>query len=222
MKSIAIVFLILFAISLVVFYSLNFGYIPSNKQEVWGAFGDYIGGLLNPLIAFLVFYYVIKNYESQQEYFKKQEFENHFFKLYDELKYEVTTLRKSNILEQYNEQIEKGSIKDIKQYKELIYKRSDYPNSYFNLLKFILVYTSENKEIKDYSFLIKNKLSNLDLLYLALYDISQENNELNKVLKELNIFEFINLGKKEIPNQDYLFEKYDLLKDKLVNKNNKQ
>lgn len=221
MKNIAVVFLILFAILLVGFYIYSFGYSISDEQEVWGAFGDYIGGLLNPLIAFLVFYYVIKNYESQQEYFKKQEFENHFFKLYDELKYEVDTLQKSDILEQYNKQIETGNIIDIKQYKEFIYKRSDYPNSYFNLLKFILVYTSENKEIKDYSFLIKNKLSNLDLLYLALHDISQENNELNKVLKELNIFEFINLGKKEIPNQDYLFEKYDLLKDKLVNKNNK-
>ncbi len=74
MKNIAVVFLILFAILLVGFYIYSFGYSISDEQEVWGAFGDYIGGLLNPLIAFLVFYYVIKNYESQQEYFKKQEF----------------------------------------------------------------------------------------------------------------------------------------------------
>jgi len=214
MKKKSIISLILFAILLIVFYSLNFGYIPSNKQEVWGAFGDYMGGLLNPLIAFLVFYYVIKNYESQQEYFKKQEFENHFFKLYDELKYEVTTLQTSKVLGQYNEQIEKGTIIDIKQYKELICKRSDYPNSYFNLLEFILVYIYENKEIKDFSFLIKNKLTSLDLAYLALHDMTKENEDFTLILKKLNLYEFFDFDNDNLTYVYLILQDYFIFKDK--------
>lgn len=34
-------------------YLLNFNEGLSNKTEVWGAFGDYIGGLLNPLFAII-------------------------------------------------------------------------------------------------------------------------------------------------------------------------
>jgi len=214
MKKKSIISLILFAILLIVFYSLNFGYIPSNKQEVWGAFGDYMGGLLNPLIVFLVFYYVIKNYESQQEYFKKQEFENHFFKLYDELKYEVTTLQTSKVLGQYNEQIEKGTIIDIKQYKELICKRSDYPNSYFNLLEFILVYIYENKEIKDFSFLIKNKLTSLDLAYLALHDMTKENEDFTLILKKLNLYEFFDFDNDNLTYVYLILQDYFIFKDK--------
>lgn len=215
MKNIAVVFLILFAISLVVFYSLNFGYIPSNKQEVWGAFGDYIGGLLNPLIAFLVFYYVIKTYESQQKYFKKQELENHFFKLYDEFKNEQKVINESNILEDYNKQISNDRIYNIAKFKEWIYKRKDYPNNFFQLLKFLLTYIYKNKEIKDYSFLIKNKLSNLDLVHLALYDMSKEDEQFTNILKQLNIYEFIDLTDDEIISYIFILNEYDLLKDKL-------
>lgn len=42
-------------------YSLQFAYsleLPlSNKQEVWGQMGDFIGGTINPILSFLQFYF---------------------------------------------------------------------------------------------------------------------------------------------------------------------
>jgi hypothetical protein len=37
-------------------YLLNFGFIPSEAQDVWGQFGDFLGGLLNPLVALFALY----------------------------------------------------------------------------------------------------------------------------------------------------------------------
>jgi hypothetical protein len=37
-------------------YLLNFGFIPSDAQDVWGQFGDFLGGLLNPLVALFALY----------------------------------------------------------------------------------------------------------------------------------------------------------------------
>lgn len=39
-----------------VFYFINFGFQGLSKdQEVWAQFGDYFGGVLNPVFAFLAF-----------------------------------------------------------------------------------------------------------------------------------------------------------------------
>ncbi len=40
-------------IGAVAFYENQFGPVLSSKQEVWGQFGDYIGGVLNPALSFL-------------------------------------------------------------------------------------------------------------------------------------------------------------------------
>ncbi len=39
----------------------------ANDPEVWGQFGDYVGGLLNPLIAFLAFYWLTQSVILQKE-----------------------------------------------------------------------------------------------------------------------------------------------------------
>lgn len=39
----------------------------SNDPAVWGQFGDYIGGLLNPLIAFLAFYWLTQSVLLQKQ-----------------------------------------------------------------------------------------------------------------------------------------------------------
>jgi len=153
-----ILFLLGFTFIIVGFYFYNFNDYLTQDQTIWGAFGDYIGGILNPVIAFFVFYYVVKNYESQKEYFKKQEFENHFFKLYDEFKLEQENIHQSKIFEQYNNQVHDDNITNLNTYKKWVYSKIDYPKSYFNLLEFLLAYIHENQQIEQYNFFIKNKL----------------------------------------------------------------
>jgi len=41
----------LIILAVVGIYFFNFHYRVSEKNEVWGAFGDYFGGILNPVIA---------------------------------------------------------------------------------------------------------------------------------------------------------------------------
>lgn len=58
----------IFLIVLVVvgFYFVNFHNGLSEKNEVWGTFGDYLGGILNPIIAAFAFYLIAKTYELQK------------------------------------------------------------------------------------------------------------------------------------------------------------
>ncbi|WP_286265953.1 hypothetical protein [Thalassotalea atypica] len=60
---------VLIVISIVLgLYIFQFGqYGLSSEQDVWGAFGDYIGGILNPIIASLALIYLIKTYATQKE-----------------------------------------------------------------------------------------------------------------------------------------------------------
>lgn len=39
----------------------------AGEPEVWGQFGDYVGGLLNPLIAFLAFYWLTQSVLLQKQ-----------------------------------------------------------------------------------------------------------------------------------------------------------
>ncbi len=49
-------------------YSLSFfGANISSRTESWGQFGDYVGGLLNPIIAFLAFYWLTQSVLLQKE-----------------------------------------------------------------------------------------------------------------------------------------------------------
>lgn len=51
------------------FYFINFGIDGSlsKKGEVWGQFGDYVGGVINPLLTFITIYLLIKSQSLQQE-----------------------------------------------------------------------------------------------------------------------------------------------------------
>ncbi len=52
-------------------YFFNFNDQLSDKNEVWGTFGDYVGGILNPVIASFAFYLIAKTYELQKDELKK-------------------------------------------------------------------------------------------------------------------------------------------------------
>lgn len=54
------------AVLVVGFYVFNFHKGLSVKNEVWGNFGDYVGGILNPVIAAFAFYLIAKSYELQK------------------------------------------------------------------------------------------------------------------------------------------------------------
>ncbi len=193
--------------------------------SIRGQIGDVLSGHFAALafIALLITIYqmqksLLKQDEAikiQQEYIKKQEFENHFFKLYDEFKLEQENIHKIKIFEQYNKQISEENITEVKQYKKWIYSRGDYPKAYFNLLEFLLTYIYENRQIEQYSFFIKNKLSNLDLAYIALHDISTNYIKLSKILDRFNIYEHFNKDSDDIINDIPLLKDYSLLKNEL-------
>ena len=46
----------LFYISINIVYFIKFGLITSNEQDVWGQYGDFIGGSLNPLFTIALIY----------------------------------------------------------------------------------------------------------------------------------------------------------------------
>ena len=60
--------LVTFAAGLLVFaYTVKFGGTSSNDQEIWGQFGDFLGGILNPLISFLTLMVATKVWSVQRE-----------------------------------------------------------------------------------------------------------------------------------------------------------
>jgi len=52
------------------FYIVNFHNGLSVENGVWGTFGDYFGGILNPVIAAFAFYLIAKTYELQKSELK--------------------------------------------------------------------------------------------------------------------------------------------------------
>ncbi|MDD2660695.1 MAG: hypothetical protein PHY54_13630 [Methylococcales bacterium] len=56
----------LIVLGVIGFYIVNFHDGLSEKNEVWGTFGDYFGGILNPVIAAFAFYLIAKTYELQK------------------------------------------------------------------------------------------------------------------------------------------------------------
>lgn len=62
-----IVLIICFIVLIIVgFYFYNFHNGLSKDNGVWGTFGDYVGGILNPVIAAFAFYLIARTYELQK------------------------------------------------------------------------------------------------------------------------------------------------------------
>jgi hypothetical protein len=53
-------------LGVVSFYFVNFHNGFSKINGDWGTFGDYVGGILNPVIASFAFYLIAKTYELQK------------------------------------------------------------------------------------------------------------------------------------------------------------
>lgn len=52
-------------------YFSKFHYKLSSSQEVWGQFGDFVGGTLNPILSFITIYILYRTIILQQESLKK-------------------------------------------------------------------------------------------------------------------------------------------------------
>jgi len=63
--------LILFAVGLVAIYAMAFftlkDFPKSLDAEKWGQFGDFVGGLMNPLVAFAAFYWLTQSVKLQKK-----------------------------------------------------------------------------------------------------------------------------------------------------------
>nr|WP_244633938.1 hypothetical protein [Pseudomonas coleopterorum] len=51
---------------LLLMYNSQFGFMPSDSKGDWGTFGDYFGGVLNPIIGMLGFIGILRSLRMQQ------------------------------------------------------------------------------------------------------------------------------------------------------------
>lgn len=90
-------------LALIVFYFViksyidMFGTVRVNSAEAWGQFGDFVGGLTNPILSFLGLLVLLQTFRHQLESSKRQlavseteKFENTFFKLVDKFEAQAT------------------------------------------------------------------------------------------------------------------------------------
>ena len=58
---------LVFALSAVIFYSATFSHLPHNQDpDAWGTFGDFLGGLLNPVVSTLTLFVAIQVWQLQK------------------------------------------------------------------------------------------------------------------------------------------------------------
>lgn len=82
------------------FYLAKFPLGFSQKQEVWGQFGDYVGGLLNPILSFCAFVGLLLTLRAQRVDSEKaelrheeQEFDNRVFQMLSLLHSSISSLK---------------------------------------------------------------------------------------------------------------------------------
>jgi hypothetical protein len=67
-------------------YLLKFHYGFSNKQEVWGTFGDYIGGVIGTILSFIAAIFLFINLREQRKLLELQNEEAFSIKFYELMK----------------------------------------------------------------------------------------------------------------------------------------
>jgi large-conductance mechanosensitive channel len=63
----AVSIVILIAVIVFSFYFINFHHSFSDDNGKWGTFGDYVGGILNPIIAGFALYLIAESYKLQKK-----------------------------------------------------------------------------------------------------------------------------------------------------------
>ena len=91
-------------------YVVNFGHLSiSDRPELWGAFGDFIGGILNPLLSFAAFSGLLLTLFLQREQLKQNEQELDLTR--QELSLSTAELRRS--ADAQNVQIETSKLQNF-------------------------------------------------------------------------------------------------------------
>jgi hypothetical protein len=93
-------------------YYLSFGGDLSTAQESWGAFGDYVGGVLNPLLAFLALFALLYTIVLQVE--ELQEMRTEFTKTVDAAKHQTFEATFFQLLRLHNENVAIISLEEDK------------------------------------------------------------------------------------------------------------
>lgn len=172
---------VILGLTIIAFYFIRFSESFSKDEATWGQFGDYIGGILNPLFSMIGIYALLhtiklqsKELHESTEQLKnsaialdlqnnvlvRQQFENTFFQLF----------------EVFNQLVKNMLLTTLKDKKN--YGREGINKVYFQRIKFVLYSNStrkniEKSELKDIEFLLKSLKINVELsaYFRTLYSI---------------------------------------------------
>lgn len=135
---------------LIAAYTITFWGLPFNeKPDAWGQFGDYIGGLLNPLVSALTLYVAISVWKLQKEELKEtrramdeqaktaeqQRQEQRFFDLFDIYQRTVDEIvfsqnsKKSALVYATQEEVNKRRLQAVGEFISTIKNNDEYKNS---------------------------------------------------------------------------------------------
>ncbi|MGB6327420.1 MAG: hypothetical protein WBF48_00715 [Halarcobacter sp.] len=167
-----------------VFYFINFGFQGlSNDQEVWAQFGDYFGGVLNPVFAFLAFIALLITINLQNKALTQSK---------EELELTRKELEKSTkAQEAQSESLElQNKATKVQMFENTFFKLLELHNKKYDLLnKNIDIYNNqilrENESSETIDYMLgkfkTNKTDELRAYLLTLFEllffVDKENNE---------------------------------------------
>lgn len=163
-----IVFAITMAIVVIIAYILNFNNQSISKDSGdWGTFGDFIGGTLNPTLAFLSFLALLQTIKIQSKELKKS----------------------SEALELSKEELAKSSEALAEQSKSL--KIQNFENTFFNMLDLYLSLKNRLNQNPPEIRSIKYKLDNIEYVFntkLYIQKINSKNEGIPRLSHILFLF----------------------------------
>lgn len=230
---------IIYIISIIIYFC-NFNQGLSSDNAKWGAFGDFLGGTLSPILGIISIILTYRIINSQNIESKQSEFKYMFqilFDSYDEKlnHIEITSFKRQikgkNAIDRMNKNILNlySSLKKTKQNNENLSNFRDafwsvyedangtsatYMKNIHNCLKIIDNHCIENKKT-DYSDLLRAQFSYPELVFILFNSIS--NDDFNDFKIRIEKYSFIKDLKDntEIPNEIMTFINKTAFDDKL-------
>lgn len=217
-------------------YGVNFYHLDISKNDPseWGGFGDYIGGLLNPVFACLSFIGVLWTLKMSRDELAEtkkvmneqlktqtlQQFENNFYQLFsqlnklqDDIKYDenincILGLKKWNYLTLEGSKEELIRNREISRYFILLYqvmKMIDVEVSKFSNSENSSERENEKqKQKKFYTNLIRSQQDNKMLQLLFINCFDDGFSDFKKYLKEASFFEHMSFQNNADDSYNYL------------------
>lgn len=169
----------------------------SNDQELWGQFGDFVGGTLNPILAFLSFMALLYTIKIQTDELKLSR---------EELEATRKELEGSRIAQQ--EQSESLKLQNeatkFQMFENTFYNLLNHHNNILEKLNYILVRTGENKMQPEAGLFkdILGDLSSSELNYENIYVSFKSKNKGTMKIYFMTLFQllkFIDIESKKLP-----------------------